>query len=37
MVLVLQKELKFKVKKLKQKKVGDHTAKDENQIRTSSW
>ena len=37
MVLVLYKEIENKVEKLKYKKVGGHAAKDQNQIRTSSW
>ena len=37
MVSVLHKHLKYKVEKLKNKKVGGHAAKDQNQIRTSSW
>ena len=37
MVSVLQKELEYSVEKLKNKKVGGHAAKDQNQIRTSSW
>ena len=37
MVSVLHKELQYKVGKLKNKKVGGHAAKDQNQIRTSSW
>ena len=37
MVSVLHKELEYKVKKLKNKKVGGHSAEDQNQIRTSSW
>ena len=37
MVSVLHKELEYKVKKLKNKKVGGHAAEDQNQIRTSSW
>jgi len=32
MVLVLHKELEYKVKKLNYKKVGGHAAKDQNQI-----
>ena len=32
MVLVLHKELEYKVEKLKYKKVGGHEAKDQNQI-----
>ena len=36
MVLVLHKELEYKVEKLKYKKVGGHAAGDQNQIRTSS-
>ena len=36
MVSVLHKELEYKVKKLKYKKIGGHAAKDQNQIRTSS-
>ena len=37
MVSVLHKELGYIVEKLKNKKVGGHAAKDQNQIRTSSW
>ena len=37
MVSVLHKELAYKVKKLKYKKVGGHAAEDQNQILTSSW
>ena len=37
MVSVLHEELKYKVEELKNKKVGGHEAKDQNQIRTSSW
>ena len=37
MVLVLQKELEYKVKKLNYKKVAGHAAKDQNLIWTSSW
>ena len=37
MVLVLHKELEYKVEKLKYKKVGVHAAEDQNQIRTSNW
>ena len=37
MVSVLQKELEYKVEKLKYKKVGGHAATDQNQIQTSSW
>ena len=37
MVSVLHKELEYKVEKLKNRKVGGHAAKDQNQIRTSSW
>ena len=37
MVLVLHKELKYEVEKLKYKKVGVHAAEDQNQIRTSNW
>ena len=36
MVSVLHKELEYKVKKLKYKKVRGHAAEDQNQIRTSS-
>ena len=32
MVLVLHKELEYKVEKLKYKKVGGHAAEDQNQI-----
>ena len=35
-VSVLHKELKYKVEKLKNKKVGD-AAEYQNQVRTSSW
>ena len=37
MVLVLHKELEYKVEKLKYKKVEGHAAKDQDQIQTSSW
>ena len=37
MVSVLHKELEYKVEKLKYKKVEGHAAKDQDQIRTSSW
>ena len=37
MVLVLHKELQYKVEKLKYKKVGGYEAEDQNQIWTSSW
>ena len=37
MVSVLHKELEYKVKELKYKKVLGHAAKDQNQIRSSSW
>ena len=37
MVLVLHKELEYKVEKLKYKKVEGHAVEDQNQIRTSSW
>ena len=37
MVLVLHKELEYKVEKLKYKKVEGHAAEDQNQIQTSSW
>ena len=36
MVSVLHKELEYKVKKLKYKKVGGHPAEDQNQIWSSS-
>ena len=36
MVSVLHKELEYKVKKLKYRKVGGHAAEDQNQIWTSS-
>ena len=36
MVSVLHKDLEYKVKKLKNKKVGGHAAEDQNQTRTSS-
>ena len=36
MVSFLHKELEYKAEKLKYKKVGGHTAKDQNQIWTSS-
>ena len=35
MVSVLHKELGYKVEKLKNKNVGGHAAKDQNQIQTS--
>ena len=37
MVSVLQKELEYKVEKLKYKKVRGHAAEDQNQIRNSRW
>ena len=37
MVSVLHKEVGYKVEKLKNKKVGGHAPKDQNQIWTSSW
>ena len=37
MVLVLHKELEYKVEKLKYKKVEGHAAEDQDQIRTSIW
>ena len=37
MVLVLHKELEYKVEKLKYKNVGGHALEDQNQIRTSIW
>ena len=37
MVLVLHKELGYKVEKLTYRKVRGHAAKDKNQIQTSSW
>lgn len=37
MVLVLYKDLEYKVDKLKYKMVGGHAARDENQIQTFSW
>ena len=37
MVSVLHKELEYKVEELKYKKVLGHAAKDQNQIRSSSW
>ena len=36
LVSVLHKELEYKVEKFKNKKVGGHAAKDQNQIWTSS-
>ena len=36
-VSVLNKELEYKVEKLKNKKVGGQAAEDRNQIWTSSW
>ena len=36
MVSVLQKDLQYNVKKLKNKKVGGHAAEDQNQTQTSS-
>ena len=36
-VLVLHKELEYKVEKLKYKKVGGHAPEDQDQIRTSIW
>jgi len=36
MVSVLHEELEYKAGKLMFKKVGGHTAEDQNQIRTSS-
>ena len=35
LVSILHKELEYKVEKFKNKKVGGHTAKDQNQIWTS--
>ena len=37
MASVLHKELEQRVEKLKNKKDGGHAAKDQNQMRTSSW
>ena len=37
MVSFLGKGLEYKVEKLKYKKLGGYSAKDHNQIRTSSW
>ena len=37
MVAVLYKELEYKAKKLKYKKVGGQAAEDQNQIRASTW
>ena len=37
MVSVLHKELEYKVKKVKNKKVGGHVAEGQHQIRTFSW
>ena len=37
MVSVLHEELEYKAVKLMFKKVGGHTAKNQNQIWTSSW
>ena len=37
MVSVLHTELEYKVEKLKYKEVGGYAAKDQNQIKTSSW
>ena len=37
MVSFLRKGLEYKVEKLKYKKLGGYSAKDQNQIRTSSW
>ena len=37
MVSVHQKELEYKVEKLKHKKVGGHAAEDQNEVRTSTW
>ena len=37
MVSVLHKELEYEVEKLKYKKFLGHEAKDQIQIRTSSW
>ena len=37
MVSVHHKELKYKVEKLKNKKVGGHATEEQNQIRNSSW
>ena len=33
----ITKELEYKVKKLKYKKVGGHAVEDQKQIRTSNW
>ena len=37
MVSVLNKDLEYKVERLKYKKAGGHTPEDQNQIRTSNW
>ena len=37
MVSFLHKGLEYKVEKLKYKKRGCYSAKDQNQIRNSSW
>ena len=37
MVSVLHKNLKYKVEKLKYKKVGGLAAEDQKQIRTTTW
>ena len=37
MVSVLHREVGYKVKKLKYRKVGGHAAGDQNQIQISSW
>ena len=37
MVSVLHKYLKYKVEKLKYKKVGGLAAEDQKQIRTTTW
>ena len=36
-VSLLQKDLKYQVEKLTNKKAGGHAAEDQNQYRTSSW
>ena len=37
MVLILHKELEYKMAKAQVQEVGDHAAEDQKQIRTSSW
>ena len=34
MLSVLHKDLEYKMEKLKNKKIGSHSAEDQNQIRT---